>query len=363
MSIAALIHWTVFKDGVILGGGFGKNFYYIFDDVGHYQVQVAANSFFLGGNNGSASVNVNSRVKIPNPITGPTVCSTEQSYSFFSNPSLPGDDPDCTYHYSYLWTAPSGWDINGNGNTAFTGNPVNITAPLGTPSGNYEISVQSSIHYGGIPIQDNSWFSTRRTYSVRVGSFNSSEVSVSGTVAACGGNTYTYTANTAGGHKNGYSYNWTYPSGWVVQYSSDNIIQLYVPTTYSSYGTVRVSIDNGCGSPSPYTGLTVFPCNYMGSGDFLIYPNPAEGELNIEYYDMNETAHFHTLNAEDESRNNDSTEVYFQIELYNKQEELVQSGVSKSGKIKLNTNNFQPGIYFLRIHSGKEVYRKRVLIK
>lgn len=355
--------WTVFKDGVIVGGDFGKNFYYTFDDIGYYQVKVnALNCSFLQID-GDASITVNSRVKMPNPITGPTVCNTGQAYSFYSNPSLPGNDPDCSYHYSYLWTAPSGWDIDGEGSTAFTGNPVNITASVGTPSGNYNISVQSSIHYGSTRIQDNSWFSTPRTYSVRVGSFSSSQVSVSGTVAVCGGNTYTYTANMPGGHKNGYSYNWAYPSGWVVQYSSANIIQLYVPPTYSSYGTVRVSIGNGCGSPSPYPGLKVFPCSYMVTGNFSIYPNPAEGELNIAYYDEDETSQSHILETEGNSGNSHSTEVVFQIELYNKHEELVQSGESKSGKIKLNTNNLQPGTYFLQIRSGKEVFRKQVLIK
>jgi len=355
--------WTVIKDGVNVGGDFGKNFYYTFDDIGNYQVQVNAINCFIGGNDGSASITVNSRVKMPNPISGPTICNTGQAYSFYSNPSLPGNDPDCSYHYAYLWTAPSGWDIDGEGSIAFTSNPVDITAPTGTPSGNYDISVQSSIHYGGTPIQDNSWFSTKRTFSVRIGAFSSSEVSVSGTVAVCGGNTYTYTANMPGGHKNGYSYNWTYPAGWVLQYSSDNIIQLYVPTTYSSYGTVRVSIGNGCGSPSPYTGLTVFPCTYLASGNFLIYPNPAEAELNIAYFEENEASQSPTLDIESKYGNGQSSEVSFQIELYNKQEELVRSAESKSGKINLNTTSLQPGTYFLQIRFKKEVIRKQVMIK
>ncbi|MFC4872560.1 T9SS type A sorting domain-containing protein [Negadavirga shengliensis] len=51
------------------------------------------------------------------------------------------------------------------------------------------------------------------------------------------------------------------------------------------------------------------------------------------------------------------------IELYDKQEKLVRTAESKSGKVNLDTNNLQPGTYFLLIQSGKEVVRKQVVIK
>ncbi|MEX2593030.1 MAG: hypothetical protein WD426_09645 [Anditalea sp.] len=31
-----------------------------------------------------------------------------------------------------------------------------------------------------------------------------------------------------GGHQPGYTYDWTYPPGWILQYRSDNTIILYV---------------------------------------------------------------------------------------------------------------------------------------
>lgn len=367
IEVGCSFYWVIKKDGMLLDEVSGNTLIYTFNDVGTYEIIAFTTSCPFPFSSGNDTLLVNSRVKMPSPISGPTVCNTDQAYTFSSSPSLASqnpNDPDCYYHFAYLWTAPSGWDIDGEGNTAFTDNSVNITAPVGTPAGNYEISIQSSIpDGGGSPIQDNSWFSTPRTYSVRVGAFSSSEISVSGTVAVCGGNTYTYTANMPGGHNNGYSYNWTYPAGWVLQYSSYNIIQLYVPTNYSSYGTVRVSIGNGCGSPSPYTGLTVFPCSYLTSGNFLVYPNPAEGELNISYFEENEASQSHTLNNEGKFGNGQPAEVNFQIELYNNQEELVRSAASKSGKINLNTTSLQPGTYFLQIRSGKEVFRKQVMIK
>lgn len=357
-------NWGVFKNGVLLEERTGSTFSYTFEDIGNYQITVYTTWCQYGGS-GISSITVNSRVKMPNSITGPTICNTGQAYSFTSTPSLfsqNDQDPDCYYHFSYLWTAPSGWNINGGGNTAFTSNTVNITAPVSTPPGSYTISVQSSIPYGGSPVQSNSWFSTPRTYTVQVGPFNTLQTTVSGTVAVCGGNTYTYTANVPGGHKSGYTYNWTYPTGWVVQYTSANTIQLYVPTTYSSYGTVRVSVNNGCGSP-PHTGVTVFPCNYMAAGNFLIYPNPAEGELNVEYLDKKKDSLHDSFEIESGLGGDNFTEVVFQIELYDKQEKLVRTAESMSGKVILDTNNLQPGTYFLQIRTGKEVFRKQVLIK
>ena len=266
------------------------------------------------------------------------MCNTGQAYTFSSTPPLPIDDDDCNYHYANLWTAPSGWNINGGGNTLFAhANTVNLTAPVGTPAGSYTISVQSSIPYGGAPVQSNSWFSTPRTYNVRVGPFNTSQISVSGPVSVSGGNTYTYNAIVPGGHNNDYTYDWTYPPEWVFQYAGANTIQLYVPSYYSSYGAVRVSINNGCGSPSPYTGVTVYPCNYMAAGNFLIYPNPSDGELNVEYFETEERLEVSNF-----------TEVVFQIELYDKQPKLVLTAESKSGKVNLDTNNLQPGTYFLQ---------------
>lgn len=347
--------WTVKKNGQIVEERFGKTFSYIFDDIGDYQLIVVV-SACQNAAGGTTSKTVNSRVKMPNPIIGPTICNTGQAYSFSTSPPLPYTDNDCNYHYEYLWNAPSGWKINGGSNTLFAhASTVSLIAPAGTPPGNYTISVQSSIPNGGVgPIQSNSWFSTARTYSVRVGAFTSSQISVSGPVSVCGGNTYTYNANVPGGHKSGYTYNWTYPAGWVVQYTGSNTIQLYVPSTFSSYGTVRVSVNNGCGSPSPYTGVTVYPCNYMASGNFLIYPNPSEGELNVEYFDEKEDSSL---------EENNFTEAAFHIELYDKQENLVRTGESKSGKVNLETSNMQPGTYFLQIRIGTEVFREQVLIK
>ncbi len=144
----------------------------------------------------------------------------------------------------------------------------------------------------------------------------------------------------------------------ICRYPSANIIRLYVPINNSSYGTVRVSINNGCGSPSPFMGVTVFPgmsCNYMTAGNFKIYPNPSDGELNVEYLDEKKDPLNDTYETEIDG--------VFKIEIYNKNEKLVKTADSKNGKVNLETKDLQPGTYFLQIHFGKEVLRKQILIK
>ncbi|WP_439489869.1 hypothetical protein [Algoriphagus sp.] len=275
------IVWNVYKGNDIVDGGSGQNFTFTFPDVGVYEIKAKASDCFpfFGG---EKTISTTSRVPIPSPISGPTMCSPGQAYSYTTSPTLASIFPqsgNCYYHYPYSWTAPAGWSINGGGNTAFTNETVSIVAPAGTPAGSYTISVQGSIEKPG----GGFWYSTKRDFSVQIDAFSIYQVSVSGPGMVCNGNSYTYTANVPTGHQSGYTYSWTYPSGWTVQNTSANTITLYLPSSNNSYGPVRVSVNNGCGT-TPLTGITVFPCNYMlSSGDFKIYPNPSFGELFVEY--------------------------------------------------------------------------------
>jgi hypothetical protein len=362
--------WVVYKGIEIVGGGYGQTFSYRFDDIGIYEIKVSSSCPLHVP--GSKIISVNSRVIPPNPISGSTMCFTGQNYSFSSSPSLSSQNPygsDCYYHFAYLWTAPTGWsitapNINSTGNTLFAQvETVNISAPVGTPPGSYTISVQSSIPNGaGLPYQTNSWFSAPVTYTVQVGPFSTSQVAVSGTLAVCNGNSYTYTANVPGGHKIGYTYNWTYPSGWSVENTSSNTIRLYIPSNNSSYGPVRVSINNGCGT-TPFTGLTVFPCGYMmSSGDFQIYPNPASGEINVEYI-VEENFQKNSSSIEFGNNYSNQNDQSFKIEIFDRSEKMVKSAISKEGKVHLETNGLIPGTYFLHIYFGKEVRREQILIQ
>ncbi|MEP1086803.1 T9SS type A sorting domain-containing protein [Algoriphagus sp.] len=315
---------------------------------------------------GTTTIAVNSRVAVPSPVSGPSMCFSGQTYQFTTSPSLASRYPfgsDCYYHYGYLWTAPVGWSINGGINTAFTNETISVSAPVGTPAGSYNISVQGSIPYGGPPFQNNSWFSTPKNFSIQIGPFSASQVTVAGTSMVCNGNSYTYTADVPTGHQNGYSYSWTYPSGWTVENIATNTIRLYVPSYNSSFGPVRVSVNNGCGT-TPLSGMTVFPCSYMmSSGDFKIYPNPSFGELYVEYEIEEKPLNQESFDGEFLTRENKPINNVFRVEVFDRTEKLVKTGESKDNKVYLDTKGLQPGAYFLHIYSGKDVLREQILIK
>lgn len=147
-----------------------------------------------------------------------------------------------------------------------------------TGNGDSYINVQITSSCSGLTV------SARK--NVRVGALTTSEISVNGQVAVCPGNIYTYVANHPGGV--GVSYSWTYPSGWSVQGQYQNQITLYVPQYGTQYGTVRVSVDNGCGA-SGYTGVTVYPAYSCGGGYiYSYYPNPAKDKLTVEVFDQSD---------------------------------------------------------------------------
>ncbi|PSL04878.1 T9SS type A sorting domain-containing protein [Cecembia calidifontis] len=354
--------WWVIDDGFAIAGGNGNSFNYNFLDVGQYTVQFTGSGCSIFGTV-TGTINVNSSVKMPNPITGPNlICSPGQTLSFESYPGLDMSDPACVYHYEYYWTAPAGWSINGGGDTFFGhGNTAEITPPANTPNGTYNISIQATIPkpQSTAPPPNNSFLSDPRNYSITIGPFNSSVVQVQGAVQICNGNAYTYTANVPQGHQSNYSYSWTYPSGWIVQNTSQNTIRLFVPSNNNSYGPVRVSVNNGCG-PSQLTGITTFPgmnCNFMMAENFKIYPNPSDGELNVEY-DWSDVIksdiEFKDLKAENLPE--------FLIEIFDIDQKIVKEEISKSGKIRMETYNFKPGTYFLHIHFGNEILRKQIKI-
>ncbi|MHA7130251.1 T9SS type A sorting domain-containing protein [Algoriphagus namhaensis] len=354
--------WFVSQNGLGIADGFGRVISdFIFPSVGTYKIE-----FFADCNTGTIpkAIYVNSRVKTPNPIqpvTNPLMCNPGQAYTFETAPPLSATDTTCYFHYDYEWQAPTGWDIDGGGNVLKTlSADVPITAPANTPSGVYTISVRATIPSGISGVSP--YRSSPVTYNVQVGSLNSSQISVAGQQPVCPGNSYTYSAVVPGGHKNGYTYSWTYPSGWTVQSSNANQITLYVPSFNPSYGTVRVSVDTGCTAPTGFSGITVFPCQNM-YGNYMIYPNPAEGELNIEYILVQDLTSSNIKDGQINQAKNSTSNDSFKVELYDRNQNLVRTGNTSNGKIRLNTYGLKPGIYFLQIQSGEGLQTEQIIVK
>ncbi|MDX5479938.1 MAG: T9SS type A sorting domain-containing protein, partial [Cyclobacteriaceae bacterium] len=162
--------------------------------------------------------------------------------------------------------------------------------------------------------------------------------------------------------QSGYTYNWTYPSGWSVQNTSNNTITFFLPSSNNTYGPVRVSVNNGCGA-THLTGITVMPCSYMySSGDFIIYPNPSDGELFVEY-DVNDNRALERLDGEPQHKVNKPRTLVFKVNVFDRTEKLVRTGVSKENKVFVDTRGLQTGTYFLHIYAGDQVVRKQIIVK
>ncbi|MFD2731567.1 T9SS type A sorting domain-containing protein, partial [Pedobacter alpinus] len=83
--------------------------------------------------------------------------------------------------------------------------------------------------------------------------------------------------------------------------------------------------------------------NNYRTGNFNIYPNPANNELNLEFQNYSNTREIKILN--------------------DKGDILISSQTKKGEKtLKLNTKDLKNGTYYLHITDGKETIKKQIII-
>ncbi len=269
-------------------------------------------------------------------VNGPSyVCYTNSS---FTATAITGA--------TYTWTKSSNIVLSGSGNT------ISAKAASGA-SGTGWVQVTINSPCGGT-------LTTRK--NINVGSFASYQMTFSGQPDVCPGGLYQYTVGVPGGHQPGYTYTWTYPSGWTVESQGNGTIRLYV-TSSASYGALRVTVNTGCGEPVS-TGITVYPSYSCGTGTYAVYPNPADEQLNIEQ--VNEQKFI--ASVENDRLLVSSTAVSpeweeFQVKLYSEQQKQVAEAASKKGKITLDTSKLPAGTYFLHILHQHGALRKQVIIQ
>lgn len=260
---------------------------------------------------------------------------------------ISGQDLLCSSSTYTVQSLPSGmgvnWTASPSGIASISGSGQTITL---TPTSNGYITLSAAIT-GGCSVPPTI------TKSIQVGAVNSSQTSVNGTTAVCPGNLYTYQAVVPGGHKPGYTYQWTYPSNWSYQSQSGNQITLYVPSSNPSYGTVRFRVDNGCGY-SGYSGVTVFPGYSCGSFPYSIkiYPNPAteEFQLEIEQFDDNE--------IQKQALGNEN----FDVEFFGPMGSRIASYSFTERKKTIDVRGLKPGFYYLHIRYKDSIVRKQVRV-
>jgi len=183
---------------------------------------------------------------------------------------------------------------------------------------------------------------------IQIGPVNSAEIFTTGTSDVCRDHYYTYYATMPGGHKPGYTHQWTKPSSWTIMSQQSNWITLYVPMYNTEYGTVRASITNSCGT-SGFSGITVYPSGGCPTYSFSVYPNPASDELNIE-------REFEDGKTSEESED-------YEIKLYDESGKEVMYQKTKKDKTTFQIANLKKGYYYLHIFHTEGVIRKKIQIK
>jgi hypothetical protein len=189
--------------------------------------------------------------------------------------------------------------------------------------------------------------STIFSTGVQAGPFGSPQITVSGQERVCPGNLYTYTAVAPLPHESGWSYSWTYPSGWSVHGQWDNQILLYVPLYSTNYGPVRVSVNNGLGA-SGYSGITTYP-NFSCGGFFLtaeplekVYPNPSDGRITLP----------------------DIQSGVYSMQIIDKKGMILeQKTLNVDGPIELDLSTYHKGLYILSLSNADSTREFRVIIE
>jgi lysyl endopeptidase len=187
---------------------------------------------------------------------------------------------------------------------------------------------------------------------------------VTGTAGVCPNSLYNYTAQVPNGYSPSYSFSWTYPSRWSNNGQYQNNITLQTPMYNMTYGTVRVSITNQCGS-SAYSGITVYPNPGGCRGYLVLYPNPASDNVTITINDNSSLVTLGDTVTSQLNTNNLSSNglTIYTVYIYDRQGTLL-STVSRSGNsFNVPLNNLSDGIYIVEVSDGKNVYRQQLIIK
>lgn len=154
---------------------------------------------------------------------------------------------------------------------------------------------------------------------------------ISVTNSGCAGCANGAIAVNASGGTGPYTYIWL-PSGGNAATASD-----LLPGCY----TVSISDANGCNSStlaciSIGTGVS----SISNSNVLLIYPNPAEKEVNISY-----------------------TGVEFNYTVYNNLGQLIVNKTNNQELVKIDLSAFAKGIYLIEVETGKDKVRKKLIVE
>jgi hypothetical protein len=209
------------------------------------------------------------------------------------------------------------WDfgdpLSGNSNTTTALNATHHYSSLGTYTASFIAHYQC----------------TSDTIKQIISIVNASpSFSVTGKTTICKGESATLTANGA------YSYSWSTNS------TSNSVV--VSPTLNTQYTVVATNTTNACKTIKTHS-ITVAKCTGLinfkeEESDFLVYPNPTDGNFIIV------------------------TNVLVNLFIYNKLGQLVYKSLNEIGKQTINLSELERGIYFIEL-SNQSMTKKLKLIK
>ncbi|WP_416864896.1 MAG: T9SS type A sorting domain-containing protein [Imperialibacter sp.] len=165
----------------------------------------------------------------------------------------------------------------------------------------------------------------------------------------CDGNHYL--SITPQGDSDG-TVNWSAPSG-IPYLSSGNNVDFTVWPFQVNSATITATATNTCGSSNFSFHFTRETMNCPQSSSFLVYPNPASDEINIELQETDSTGTLMTRDLKED----------FEVYLFNSSQQKLREVKSKARKKKLSVQHLPDGNYLLQIHYKDSIIPRQIIIE
>jgi Zn-dependent metalloprotease/subtilisin-like proprotein convertase family protein len=318
---ATSYNWTV-PAGWVINSGQGTNSINLTTPAVYISGSVSVAASSACGTSTNRTVTVRSVPAVPGTVTGPSTNLCGGGTFTYSIAAVTGAT-------GYAWTAPANCTITSN-----TGTSISLSVPANFTTGT--LSVRSENACG-----------QSAPKNVSLTRLPSTPATVTGTATLCSGSqgiSYS-TAAIAG-----LTYTWTVPAGaTIASGQGTNSITVNWGTTQ---GNVSVKANNACGSSSTRTfAVTLTACREMAEMtnetvisplSIELYPNPGQGEFNLKFIGLNETA---------------------TVSIYTVTGQIVQQFqvAANSQLAAFYLNDQADGIYFLRIETATEIKEIKVV--
>ncbi len=209
-------------------------------------------------------------------------------------------------------------------NIEFTSNVYNET-PTEAGVWTYRAQLQNGVNTG---------FSA--SVSITVNPLPEQPSIISGSTEPITGSTQTYSVVNI----ESVTYTWSVPSDWTI--IAGNTTNSIVVTVGTQSGSIEVVPSNDCGNGEAQTLVVVITSNSeLFDSEFIIYPNPAISTISVEtnFYDINTQVEILTLTGQ-----------------------IVYVGLLEENK-EINIENFNSGLYFVKITNNIGVFTKKIIKK